>query len=113
MPRTDCDGRRRKRSPKMLPLRRENGLLIRELPDELLVYDLERFQAHCLNALAALVWRSCDGKTAVEELSRRVRDTFGVSEPDHLVLLALEELHQAQLLTAPQAVAPADPARYG
>jgi len=92
-------------------LRRENGLLIRELPDELLVYDLERFQAHCLNAVAALVWRSCDGKTTIEALSQRVRETFRAPAPDQLVLLALRELHQAQLLNLPQNFS-TDLARY-
>ena len=95
----------------MLPLRRENGLLIRELPDELLVYDLERFQAHCLNAVAALVWRSCDGKTTIEALSQRVRETFRAPAPDQLVLLALRELHQAQLLNLPHNFS-TDLARY-
>jgi len=96
----------------MLPLRREKNVLVRELPDELLVYDLERFQAHCLNAVAALVWRACDGNTTIEELTRRVRDTFAATEADQLVLLALRELDQAQLLSAPSTL-PTDPARYG
>jgi hypothetical protein len=32
------------------PLARKEGLVIQELPDEVLVYDLDRDRAHCLNA---------------------------------------------------------------
>src|SRR2546423_15689116 len=44
------------------PRARDARLVIQELPDELLVYDLERHRAHSLNRTAALVWRHCDWK---------------------------------------------------
>ena len=50
--------------PARLPRMREQGLITDELPDEILVYDLDRHKAHCLNRTAALVWRQCDGKTS-------------------------------------------------
>ena len=45
--------------------KREGHLVIDELPDEVLVYDLDRHKAHCLNQTAALVWQHCDGKMAI------------------------------------------------
>ena len=45
-----------------LPHARTDNLVIRELDDETLVYDMERDEAHCLNQTAALVWKQCDGK---------------------------------------------------
>jgi hypothetical protein len=45
------------------PLARSEDLVIEELGDELLVYDLTTNQAHALGATAARVWRACDGKT--------------------------------------------------
>ncbi len=47
---------------KKLPRARKEGLLIQELPEEVLVFDLSTAKAHCLNHTAALVWRRCDGK---------------------------------------------------
>jgi hypothetical protein len=47
----------------MLPHARSEGLVIRELPEETLVYDLKRHRAHCLNPTAARVWSYCDGQT--------------------------------------------------
>jgi hypothetical protein len=51
-------------APSPLPRMRAYALVIDDLPDEVLVYDLERHQAHCLNHTAALVWRACDGNLA-------------------------------------------------
>ena len=42
-----------------LPAAREARLLVRELAEEVLVYDEEGHRAHCLNRTAALVWKSC------------------------------------------------------
>ena len=44
------------------PTARKSGLVVQEMPDELLVYDTENNKAHCLNTTAAFVWKSCDGK---------------------------------------------------
>ena len=38
-------------------------MLVREIGEETLVYDLARHEAHCLNAPAAFVYRQCDGRT--------------------------------------------------
>jgi hypothetical protein len=52
-------------------------LVINELTDEVLVYDLKRDKAHCLNPAAAAVWKLCDGDTTAMEMARVLR-----SEPD-------------------------------
>lgn len=36
-----------------VPRARKQGLVVQEMPDELLVYDLDRHKAHCLNQTAA------------------------------------------------------------
>ncbi|MBV9278705.1 MAG: hypothetical protein JOZ41_01360, partial [Chloroflexi bacterium] len=46
----------------LAPRARKNGLIVRELEDEVLVYDLERHRAHCLNRAAGLVWKHADGE---------------------------------------------------
>jgi hypothetical protein len=83
------------------PLARQDGLLIRELPDELVVYDRRLHRAHCLNATAALVFRAADGTRTVAELAAVLDPTHGAAERETLVRLALEQLATAGLLDAP------------
>lgn len=51
------------------PLARTEALVVEELGDELLVYDLKRDEAHSLGAVAATVWKACDGETTVDQLA--------------------------------------------
>ena len=41
----------------LMPRARQDELVVEELPDETLVYDLKRHKARCLNRTAALVWQ--------------------------------------------------------
>jgi hypothetical protein len=82
----------------VFPQARKDRLTVQELPDETLVYDHERHKAHCLNAVASLVWRHCDGNTSVDELARLVADQLEIGAPAALVGLALEQLERRHLL---------------
>jgi hypothetical protein len=82
----------------MLPQAREEGLVIQEVADETLVYDLERHRAHCLNRTAALVWRRCDGTTPVASLAAQLEEEVGSHVEEGVVWLALERLEKAHLL---------------
>ena len=88
-----------KRTPhSQFPRLRADGLVIRELPDEVLVYDKMRDQAHCLNQSAALVWRACDGRCAPEEIARKLTTQLAIAVPEDVVLLALVQLQEIHLL---------------
>jgi hypothetical protein len=88
-----------KRTPSAhLPRMREHGLVIDDLPDEVLIYDLERHEAHCLNRSAALVWRACDGKRPPAEIARRLTAELDAPFSEELVLLALQQLEKFHLL---------------
>ncbi len=89
-------------TPAHLPQMRAHGLAIDDLPDEVLVYDLERHQAHCLNRSAALVWRSCDGHNSPAEIARHLTVEVDAPFTEELVWLALNELEKRQLLEQPQ-----------
>jgi hypothetical protein len=82
----------------MKPRARKAGLVVRELEGEVLVYDLERHRAHCLNSAAAIVFRGCDGKTGAAELAARLRRELGVAADERWVLLAVRRLSRAGLL---------------
>ena len=80
------------------PKARHDGLVTRELPDELLVYDTETHEAHCLNETAALVWKHCDGETSVSKIAAKLSATVGTEIGDDVVWLALEDLWKRDLL---------------
>lgn len=80
------------------PNARKKGLVVQEVPNEVLIYDLETDKAHCLNETAAAVWRFCDGKTPVQQIARAVGRELGREVSDHLVWLAIDQLSEHRLL---------------
>ena len=54
---------------KQFPIARRENLIVEELPDEVLVYDLTTDKAHCLNRTAALIWKNCDGEKTQGDLA--------------------------------------------
>lgn len=89
-----------------LPKARTEKLLVQELSGELLVYDLERDKAHCLNRTAALVWKRCDGRTGVRQITEFLQATLDAPVDDELVQLALSQLSTDHLLEEPAASLP-------
>src|SRR5437899_10535314 len=85
------------------PRQRRDGLVVQELPEETLVYDLERHKAHCLEAVAAAVWEACDGHRTVEQIAARAAKRLGRRVPDEAAWLALRRLGRAPLIAAPVA----------
>jgi hypothetical protein len=80
------------------PRARTNELLIEELEDELLVYDLAADRAHRLNATAAAVFRNADGKRTVTELVDVLAGEVGGLADEDLVLITLDGLVEAGLV---------------
>jgi len=81
------------------PRARTEGLVIQELPDEVLVYDRERDKAHCLNQTAALVWKYCDGKSTVPTIAKRLEQDLKTETVDEKVVwYALGQLSKDHLL---------------
>jgi hypothetical protein len=84
--------------PALLPRRRLAGLVIQEMPDEILVYDKTTDQAHCLNHAAAFVWRACNGQQQPREIARELTIQLDAAVSENFVLLALAELEKVNLL---------------
>jgi hypothetical protein len=80
------------------PVQRQSDLSVRQLGDELLIYDGTNKVAHCLNETTALIWSRCDGQTTMEELAAGL--PLDAEAARAVVLDALDQLHQAQLLAA-------------
>lgn len=81
------------------PKSRERDIIVQELNGETLVYDLTLDKAYCLNETSALVWRLCDGRRSVREISRAVGEQFLAPANEDLIRLALEQLSEQNLLS--------------
>jgi len=84
-----------------LPVARKKSLIIKELPTETLVYDLETDKAHCLNETATRVWKNCDGRQTVAQLRELTEKETNSPVPEEMVWLALDQLEQFKLLETP------------
>jgi len=82
----------------LAPRARTKGLVVQALPDEVLVYDLKRHKAHCLNSTAALIWKSCDGQTPLAEMVHILEQEMNTAVPEAVVVIALQQLGRAHLL---------------
>ncbi len=80
------------------PRAKTEGLVIQELSDEVLVYDLERNKAFDLNLTSALVWQNCDGSKSVSDIAQVLEKTLDQKVPDELVWLTLEKLKKEGLV---------------
>lgn len=81
-----------------LPRARKSHLVTREVAGELLVYDRNSNQAHCLNPTAALVWGHCDGRTTIAKMAQLLEDEMKVPVGNEVVWFALEQLKKSDLL---------------
>jgi hypothetical protein len=71
---------------------RATGLVVRDLRDEMVVYDKELHQAHCLNRTAALVFRHANGHRTEADIAALL------GADGQMVRAALEQLAAAGLL---------------
>jgi hypothetical protein len=85
-------------SKHLAPQARSRGIVMEELADEVLVYDLERDRAHCLNQTAANVWKLCDGKSSPAQIATQLDGKLEPAVAQEVVWAAIEQLNRAGLL---------------
>ena len=83
------------------PKTRSTQIFVQELPDELVVYDVERNEVHCLNGSAARVWTLCDGTNTVAEIARLLGSDLEPHAAETLVWMALDQFAEKHLLDEP------------
>ena len=92
------EGKMSNHGEQLLPQARADRLVIEALQHEVLVYDLDRQKAHCLNDAAVLIWNHCDGKTSIKEMSRILSEHSSEQVDEGVVWLGLDRLRRANLL---------------
>src|SRR5215470_15455001 len=80
------------------PSARIEEMVVQELPDEVLVYDLRNHKAHCLNRTAAFVWNRCDGRSTPDEIAEMMEKEWQSPVSVDAVWFTLNKLSKADLL---------------
>lgn len=81
-----------------LPLARQFDLIEKEFADETLIYDLTINKAVCLNESLTNVWRLCNGKNSVADITESLNRKIKASLTNDFVWLALDQLKKYDLL---------------
>lgn len=84
----------------LYPTARKVDLVIQEMQDEVLVFDIRSNKAHCLNQTASKIWRYCDGKHSVSEIKNLLENNSAGNISDDLIWLAIDQLNDRELLEA-------------
>lgn len=77
---------------------RTDGLIVKELGQELAIYDEREHRAHELNATAASVWRHCDGESSIRDIAAAMAAESGLPADEEIVKLGIEQLSRGGLL---------------
>ena len=77
---------------KHLPQARTGNLVVQNLENEVLIFDLTENKAFCLNETSGLVYHACDGQTDFEDFKNKYKFT------DEVIFLALDLLKKESLL---------------
>jgi hypothetical protein len=80
------------------PIARKNGLVIQDMPDEVLVYDVNANKAHCLNSSAAVVWKACDGSNSIADIVNEFEKSGHGKVNNDFVWLAIDQLNEKGLI---------------
>jgi hypothetical protein len=73
-------------------------IIAKEIETETLLYDERTHRAWCLNRSSACIWRLCDGRRTVQQIADAAGSELGSAVSEDLVLLALAELREKELL---------------
>jgi len=77
---------------------RHRNLVVQEIDSEVLVYDMDTDQGHCLNHSAAFIWRACDGNNTTADIVKKFETNRYGKLTEDLVWIAIDQLIEKGLL---------------
>lgn len=80
------------------PKVRNENIIVQELLDETLLYDMKVDKVYCLNHSLSAVYHACDGKKSLPELQTIVSEKLQTSITNEFILLSLKQLDEKDLL---------------
>ncbi len=81
------------------PKSRSKNVIIQEMKDEVLIYDIDTNKVVCLNQTAKLIWKKCDGNRSISSIAKEVGKELGKTIDNELVWLAINQLNAGDLLS--------------
>ena len=75
------------------PKARHTDIVLQEIGDETLVYDLKTNKAICLNQTSSVVWRKCDGTNSITEITEFLGSHMTTEVNEELTNFAIHQLH--------------------
>jgi hypothetical protein len=81
------------------PIAKTDNLVIQELGNETLVYDLDSNKAYNLNETSSFVWQNCDGKKGIADLAFALQKKANQPIKQEVVWFALNELKKEGLVS--------------
>jgi Coenzyme PQQ synthesis protein D (PqqD) len=80
------------------PIVRIDNIVVQEMDKEILIYDLQKSKAFCLNETSALIYQLCDGKNSISDISSAISKKLNQPITDELIWLALDNFRKDDLL---------------
>ena len=80
------------------PKSRNKNVIVQEVSNDTLVYDLVTNKAVCLNETSASIWKLCNGTNTVREISEKMTSKLKESISEEYVWLALNQLKKENLI---------------
>jgi hypothetical protein len=90
-----------------MPQARTRGIVVQELENECLVYDLNTNLAFRLNATSAKIWKRCDGISTVQEIAKSLGKQMNLQLDEDFIWFAIADFEKNNLL-AEKANCPTD-----
>lgn len=81
-----------------LPQSRQSNIVVQELENEILIYDLKTNKAYSLNETSAMIWQLCDGQKTVTEISQSLAGKLKQPITEDVIWLALDQFKRDNLL---------------
>lgn len=87
-----------RKNDESMPTARKENIVVKEIRQETLVYDLTSNRAVCLNQTSALAWHCCDGRNSIEGIIKKMSSVLRHDISEEFVWLALDQLNTEGLL---------------
>lgn len=86
------------------PLAKHDDLVVQEIGDEILIYDLKTNKALCLNQISAIVWKNCNGKNSITQIGNLASVELKTLISEALVEFTIEQIEQNGLLNQSESI---------
>ena len=80
------------------PFARNRNVVIQNLSNEILIYDLTENKLFCLNETVAMVWQECDGTNDIISIHAKLEMERRQKIPQEMIVLAIDQLKKNGLL---------------